>query len=215
MDHQHQSRDADMSVVKRSVMTLYAHPLDIYCHRVRITLAEKAMSVDTVNIDPASPPDGLLQLNPYGTVPTLTDRELVLYHHGIIEEYLDERFPHPPLMPVYPVARAKSRLMIYRIEHDWYDLYRQICAQHEVEKATKALADSLLSLEPVFADSPYFLSEEFTLVDCCIAPLLWRLPSLGIDVPKKYKSINTYMDRVFNRPAFQTSLTPEERELRD
>jgi stringent starvation protein A len=205
-----------MSVVKRSVMTLYSNSLDIYSHRVRIVLAEKAMSVDVINVNPAAPPESLVRINPYASVPTLVDRDLVLYHHHVIAEYLDERFPHPPLMLVYPVARAKSRLMVYRIERDWYSLYQQLCGQHPDQAQARAmLADSLLGLEPVFADSPYFLSEEFTLVDCSIAPLLWRLPQLGIVVPKKYKAIHAYMQRVFERPSFQTSLSEAERVMHE
>src|ERR1700722_17135226 len=172
---------------KRSIMTLYSGALDIYSHRVRIVLAEKGVSVEVINTDISDKDklEDLLELNPYDNSPTLVDRELVLYDANIIMEYLDERFPHPPLLPVYPVARAKSRLMIYRIDRDWYSLYKTILEGNAktIKTARNELKEGLLSLAPVFADAPYFLSEEFTLVDCCIAPLLWRLPSLGVEFP--------------------------------
>jgi RNA polymerase-associated protein len=208
-----------MTILKRSIMTLYSGDLDIYSHQVRIVLAEKGVTVDIINVDENNPSEDLLELNPYNTLPTLVDRELVLYQARVIMEYLDERFPHPPLLPVYPVARAKSRLMIYRIDRDWYSLYRTILESPANTKAVKnaktELRDGLISLAPVFADSPYFLSEEFTLVDCCIAPLMWRLPSLGIELPNTAaaKPVNEYMKRVFKRECFQISLTEAEREL--
>lgn len=205
-------------MTRRSIMTLYSGELDIYSHQVRIVLAEKGVAVDVVTADVHAPLDDLLDLNPYNTLPTLVDRELVLYHAGIIMEYLDERFPHPPLLPVYPVARAKSRLMVHRIEHDWYNLVAIIQSNAEAsDDAREELYNALMTVIPVFSNSPYFLSEDFTVVDCVIAPLLWRLPSLGISLPfsTKAKSIAKYQDRVFKRNAFQVSLTDAERELRD
>lgn len=207
-----------MTMMKRSIMTLYSGALDIYSHQVRIVLAEKGVSVDIVNVDDRHPCEDLVDLNPYNTLPTLVDRELVLYNAQIIMEYLDERFPHPPLLPVYPVSRAKSRLMIYRIEHDWYNLVQIIERGEEgAESARQELKNALLTVIPVFSNSPYFLSEDFTLVDCVIAPLLWRLPSLGIELPysTKAKPIAKYEERVFKRTAFQASLTDAERELRE
>ena len=208
-----------MTILKRAIMTLYSGDLDIYSHQVRIVLAEKGVNVDIVNVDENNPSEDLLELNPYNTLPTLVDRELVLYQARVVMEYLDERFPHPPLLPVYPVARAKSRLMIYRIDRDWYSLYKTILEGNSktIKTARNELKEGLLSLAPVFADSPYFLSEEFTLVDCCIAPLLWRLPSLGIELPNTStsKSVHEYMKRLFKREGFQASLTEAELELRD
>jgi len=206
-----------MTVLKRATMTLYSGEVDVYSHQVRIVLAEKAVNVDVINVDANHPCEDLLELNPYGTLPTLVDRELVLYHARIIMEYLDERFPHPPLLPVYPVARAKSRLMIYRIVQDWYQLAELIAkgTSKEAKEARSELKEGLVSLGPVFADSPYFLSEEFTLVDCCIAPLLWRLPALEVDIPKTAKATYAYMDRVFSRESFQVSRTEAETELRE
>ncbi len=206
-----------MIMLKRSIMTLYSGPLDIYSHQVRIVLAEKGVTVDVLNVDTNHPSEDLIELNPYNSLPTLVDRDLVLYKSRIIMEYLDERFPHPPLLPVYPVARAKCRLMIYRIEHDWYSLVSKIESGNpkQAETAREELKNGLLAVMPIFANSPYFLSDDFTLVDCVLAPLLWRLPQMGIELPKTAKAIVKYKSRVFKREAFQASLTEAERELRD
>ena len=201
---------------KRSVMTLYSGALDIYSHRVRIVLAEKGVSVDVVHINSNDKLEDLLELNPYGTTPTLVDRELVLYNANIIMEYLDERFPHPPLMPVYPVARAKTRLMIYRIDREWGDLIRKIETGKaaEVQTATKELRNYLVKLAPVFNSSTFFLNEEFSLVDCCIAPILWRLSAWKITLPPEAKAVHKYAERIFARDSFQASLTEAEQDLR-
>lgn len=200
-------------MLKRSVMTLYSGALDIYSHQVRTVLAEKGVSVDILNVDENHPCEDLGELNPYNSLPTLVDRDLVLYQAQVIMEYLDERFPHPPLLPVYPVARAKSRLMMYRIKRDWYSLLPKIEAGDDAARAE--LKNSMLTIAPVFDEMPYFLSEEFTLVDCVIAPLLWRFPLLGIELPRSAKSIFNYQQRVFERESFQVALTEAERELRE
>ena len=205
-------------MLRRSVMTLYSGALDIYSHQVRIVLAEKGVSVDVLNADINSPSEDLAEINPYNSLPTLVDRELVLYQSQVIMEYLDERFPHPPLLPVYPVARAKSRLMMYRVDRDWYSLLNDLNSDNDDIKtrASRDLCESLIALSPIFGEMDYFLSEDFTLVDCAIAPLLWRLPSYGVDLPKKQaKDILAYMDRVFARDSFQVSLTEPEREIRE
>lgn len=204
-------------VAKRVVMVLYSCESDPYSHQVRIVLAEKGVNVDIQTHDMHELPQQLVDINPYQSLPTLVDRDLVLYNAPIIMEYLDERFPHPPLLPIYPVARAESRKMLFRIENDWYKLMHFITQSeqpHLVQTARDQLRDSIISLAPVFADKPYFLSEEFSLVDCCIAPLLWRLPNLEIDLPAQANSIKEYMDRVFERDSFKTSLTDLEKELR-
>jgi RNA polymerase-associated protein len=202
---------------KRSVMTLYSGATDILSHRARIVLAEKGVSYEVINIEAHGKPEDLLELNPYGTVPTLVDRELALYETNIISEYLDERFPHPPLMPVYPVARAKARLIIYRFDREWMPLIRKLEAGkgNDVRAASKELASYISQLVPLFNSGPYFMGEEFTLVDCCIAPVLWRLPAWGITFsPAETKAINKYAERVFQRDSFQASLTEAEQELR-
>ncbi|EGN74857.1 stringent starvation protein A [Aliidiomarina shirensis] len=202
---------------KRSVMTLYSGKDDLFSHQTRIVLAEKGVTVEIAFVEQDNQPEDLLQLNPYAdNVPTLVDRELVLYKAQIIMEYLDERFPHPPLMPVYPVARGTSRLMMYRIERDWYALADTILkgTKKEAEAARQELKESLLALAPVFAEMPYFMSEEFTLVDCYLAPLLWRLPVYGIELAGAgAKEVKSYMLRVFDRESFRDSLTEDEREI--
>lgn len=203
---------------KRSIMTLYSGALDIYSHRVRIVLAEKGVSVEVINMDGNDKDklQDLYELNPYGSAPTLIDRELVLYDANIIMEYLDERFPHPPLMPVYPVARAKTRLMIYRIDREWGDLVRKIESTKSADNqiAKKELRNYLVKLAPVFNSSAYFLNEEFSLVDCCIAPILWRLSAWGIVLPPEAKAVNKYAERLFARDSFQASLTDAEQEIK-
>lgn len=200
---------------KRSIMTLFSDTIDIYSHQVRIVLAEKGVGVEISYTDPSNLSEDLLELNPYGTVPTLVDRELVLYKSHIIMEYLDERFPHPPLMPVYPVSRGTSRLMMHRIEQDWYSLAARIFrGEGDVESSRNELREAILSLAPVFAEMPYFMSEEFSMVDCYLAPLLWRLPALGIELSGTgSKEISTYMNRIFSRSSFKASLTDQEREI--
>ncbi|WP_107850923.1 stringent starvation protein SspA [Oceanimonas marisflavi] len=199
---------------KRSIMTLFSGADDIYSHQARIVLAEKGVSVEISQVEPDSLPEDMLELNPYGTVPTLVDRELVLYESRIIMEYLDERFPHPPLMPVYPVARGNSRLMMHRIDQDWYSLVARIQRGDKADEARKELREALLAIAPVFAEYPFFMSEEFSLVDCYMAPLLWRLPSLGIELSGRgAKEIKAYMVRLFERDSFQASLTEAERDM--
>jgi len=201
---------------RRSIMTMYSDPMDPYSHQVRIVLAEKGVAVDIKHVDVHQMSQEIFELNPYGSLPTLVDRDLVLYQASIIMEYLDERFPHPPLLPVYPVSRAECRRMMFRIENDWYSKMRIINdgTPEEAEKARNELRDSIIAISPVFSSSPYFLSKEFTIVDCCLAPLIWRFPMLGIDLPKSAKAIWKYADRVFARDSFQVSLSEHERELR-
>lgn len=202
-----------VSANKRAVMTLFSGANDMYSHQVRIVLAEKGVNVDIHYVTPDNMPEDLYEVNPYGNVPTLIDRELGLYRANIINEYLDERFPHPPLMPVYPVARGRCRLMMDRIENDWYTLARKVEAGDE--SAVQELKESILSIAPVFAEEPYFMSEEFSLVDCYLAPLLWRLPAWGIELDgAAAKDIKSYMLRVFERESFQASLTDAEKDIR-
>ncbi|WP_409525275.1 glutathione S-transferase N-terminal domain-containing protein [Nitrincola sp. MINF-07-Sa-05] len=207
-------------VAKRSSMTFFSDGDDQYSHRVRIVLAEKGVAVDVVDCKVEDMPEDLVGLNPYNTLPTLLDRDLVLYEPGVMMEYLDERFPHPPLLPVYPVARADSRLYMYRIQRDWCVHADTLLAgqadDETLERARKELRDSLVSIAPIFADKPFFMSDEFTLVDCCIAPLLWRIQVMGIELPEaQCKPLLTYMKRLFERESFQASLSEAEREMRD
>jgi RNA polymerase-associated protein len=202
---------------KRSVMTLFSGASDLYSHQTRIVLAEKGVSVEITFVDEDNWPVELPELNPYNTVPTLVDRELVLYNSRIIMEYLDERFPHPPLMPVYPVERGKSRLMMQRLDGDWYPLVDLIMSNDTAaaEKARNKLRDAILLIAPVFDHFAYFMSDEFTLIDCYMAPLLWRLPELGIDIGNdNVTGLKSYMVKVFERESFQASMTETEREIR-
>ena len=205
-------------VAKRSSMTFYSDATDHYSHRVRIVLAEKGVAVEIHDVDPDNKPEDLATLNPYNSLPTLVDRDLVLYEPNVMMEYLDERFPHPPLLPVYPVARAQSRLWMNRIEKDWAVLVETILTGKgkDVDAARKELTDSLVSTSPIFAELPFFMSEEFSIVDCCVAPILWRLPVLGIELNEKQcKPMLQYMERLFERESFQASLSEAEREMRD
>ncbi|MEM9243516.1 MAG: glutathione S-transferase N-terminal domain-containing protein [Pseudomonadota bacterium] len=205
-------------IAKKSMVVLYTGDNDVYSHRTRIVLAEKGIAVDTINSQHMeNQPEEIADLNPYGTLPILVDRELVLYESHIIMEYLEERYPHPPLLPVYPVQRAKYRLMMSRIERDWYSLF------HAIEKTTdqkllqqyrKSLLENLLGLKIMLEQTPYFLSNEFTLMDCYMAPLLWRLPVLGIELPKSAGILMNYAERLFSRPSFRKSLTESENEIR-
>jgi RNA polymerase-associated protein len=200
---------------KRSVMTLYSDPTDPYCHRVRLVLAEKNITYEVSDIDPLNVPEEVMELNPYGTLPTLVDRDLKLYESRIIMEYLDERFPHPPLLPVDPVSRSTSRLLMYRVDHDWYSLMDIILSgKKDAAKARKELRESLISTSPVFNAKPYFMSDEFTLVDCAIAPLLWRLQELGVEIPASAKGLHEYANRLFEKDSFIKSLSEEEQEMR-
>lgn len=200
-------------IAKRTIMSLYSNSDDIYSHQVRIVLAEKGVNVDILPVKVGETSKELMEVNPYGTVPTLLDRELVLYEARIIMEYLDERFPHPPLLPVYPVARAETRKMMHRVENDWYSLIALISKNDEA--ARNQLKESLLSLEPIFGSKPYFLSDEFSLLDCALIPLLWRLPKLGITVPDRCTGLQNYMQRMFARPSVQNSLTDSERQFKE
>lgn len=200
---------------RRALMTLYTGANDPYSHSTRIVLDEKNVPYDRREVDEGTQPEDLCEINPYGTVPTLVDRDLVLYDSKIIKEYLDERFPHPPLMPVYPVARARTRLMLHRVNRDWYTLMDKILdlrtPQVERDQARSLLQESLITISPLFREMPFFLSEEFSLVDCAIAPLLWRLPLMQIDIVPEAKGLKDYAKRLFKRDAFQSSLTAAER----
>lgn len=207
-----------MSLVanRRSVMTLFSAADCPDSHRTRIVLAEKDVTADVLNIDLMNTPEDLKDINPYNSVPTLVDRDLVLYDARVIIEYLDERFPHPPLMPVDPVARAKARLLMYRIERDWYQPLAELVSADKKSQSRwrKILRESVLSAAPLFAEArPYLLGEEFTLVDCSAIPVLWRLSSLGIQLPPAAKAMVDYSKRVFTRPSVRASLSEVERDM--
>ena len=200
---------------RKSVMTLFSDSTDIYSHRVRIVLAEKGINVEIIYVDPATPPEDLIELNPYASVPTLVDRDLVLYDSQVIMEYLDERFPHPPLMPVDPVSRGSTRMTLKRIQRDWDPLVDILerDSGSGVEKARKDLTESLIVVTPIFAQKPFFMSEEFSLMDCAVAPILWRLSKYKIELPASTKPLKDYCKRIFQMDSFRASLSDVEREL--
>ena len=210
-----------ISLSRRTSMALFSDPSDHYCHRVRIVLAEKGISSEMIesskdNIDPE-----ILEISPYATLPVLVDRDVCLFDSVTLMEYLDERFPHPPLLPVYPVLRANIRLYIKRIELDWGTRFDQLVDGNLKEAQAKKVRQELKSLVvsscALLKEKPFFMNDEFSLVDCCIAPMLWRLPSVGIEIPNdaKHKPLNLYMKRVFTMPSFIESLTELEREMRE
>ncbi len=201
---------------RRPVMTLYSEADCPLSHRVRIVLEEKSITADVISVDKNNLPEDLIDLNPYSSVPTLVDRDLVLYNSQIIVEYLDERYPHPPLMPVDPVSRARSRMTLQRIELDWYSLLGDLTGSSNAKAsaARKTIQDGLTLITPIFVKKLYFMSDDFSLIDCSLAPLLWRLSHYGIKLPAQAKPVQEYADRLFAREAFQASLTEAEKELR-
>lgn len=200
---------------RKPVMTLYSGSVDPYSHRTRIVLFEKDVECQIVFVEPDNKPAELAELNPYNQVPTMVDRDLVLYQSAIINEYLDERLPHPPLMPVDPVSRARARMMLFRFENDWYQLLPDIDSGDKklATRARHTIRDGLTVISPLFKEQPYVLGEEFSLVDCALAPLLWRLDKYKIALPRQAASMLDYAERVFDRKSFQLSLTELEREM--
>lgn len=201
-------------------MTLFSDPRDHYSHRVRMVLAEKGVTVDIVDVDPNNKPEDLAEINPYNSLPTLLDRDLVLYEANVIMEYLDERFPHPPLLPVYPVQRALSRLWITRVEREWSTRLDVLMTgkgrEAAITKARKELRESIVAVAPIFAEKPFFMNDEFTLVDCCVAPILWRLKVVDIQLPERScRPLLKYMQSMFDRESFRLSLTEAELEMQD
>ncbi len=205
------------SVRMRNTLTLFSSNDDVLCHRVRLVLAAKGVSYDSVPVDPQNPPEDLIDLNPYHSVPTLVERELVLYAASVVSEYLDERYPHPPLMPVDPLSRARIRLAMLRIEHDWVPQVQaiQLGNKTQAEAGRKRLKELLTASLPLFKASKFFLNLEMSLADCAMAPIIWRLQSLDVPLPKDGKAIEDYGNRIFRHPGFVRSLTDQEKKLRD
>jgi RNA polymerase-associated protein len=200
---------------RRSVMTLYCDAADPIGHGVRIVLAEKDINVDINYVDDENRPEDLNDLNPYDSILTLIDRELVIYDAQIMMEYLDERYPHPPLMPVDPVSRATNRQFRYRVIRDLYSILEGLASANEIAAANarKTIRDNLLAIAPIFSQHEYFMSDEYSLVDCCLSPLLWRLQFYGVKLTAPAKPILKYAERIFARNGFQASLSPFEREV--
>ena len=200
----------------RSTMALYSSDRSIHCHRVRFVLAEKGINVDIINIsDDESAAADLAELNPYNETPTLVDRDLLLHNAGVINDYLDERYPHPPLMPVDPVSRARLRLIHHRVIRDWYPMADKIenAEPAEADKARQQLTESIVAANDLFKHSDFVLGDELSLVDCTLAPLFWRLPVYGINLGKPGATVQGYIQRLISRRSFKVSLTRAEREM--
>lgn len=211
-----EEKEVAVSVRGRSTMALYSAETSLDCHRVRFVLAEKGINVEIVNIsEDESAAADLAELNPYNEAPTLVDRDLVLYDASVINDYLDERYPHPPLMPVDPVSRAQLRLVHHRVLKDWYSLARIIdsTSGKKAEQAAKQLKEGIIAANELFRMSQYVLSDELTLVDCTLGPLLWRLTHYGVKLGKPGASVEAYAHRIFSRFSFKASLTQAERDL--
>ena len=200
---------------RKPVMTLYSGAATVQSHSCRIVLYEKEVECQIQYVENGQHEE-LAELNPYNETPTLVDRELVLYGPQIINEYLDERLPHPPLMPVDPVNRGRARLMILRILRDWYELIDKAGGERPVldARSRQVFRDGLISISPIFHERPYMMGIEFSLVDCFMAPILWRLPLYGIDLPHQARPIAEYADRLFERDSFVASLSEAENEIR-
>ena len=195
-------------------MKLYAGSNCIYGHACRIVLKEKDVDCDVLN--PAADPEfDLTELNPYGESPTLIDRELVLYGDNVITEFLDERLPHPPLMPLDPIGRGGARLLIARLQRDWLSEVKRLLDEGKPldKKLKKSLWDGLLAMSPIFLTQRYAMGNEFSLVDCYLAPLLWRLSVMDVTLPRQGQAVMDYSARLFERSTFQASLNSLEREM--
>lgn len=199
---------------RRSIMTLYSGTDCVLSHACRIVLQEKDIECEVVYTDPTDTCQELAEFNPYYETPTLVDRDLILYDPFIINEYLDERLPHPPLMPVDPVSRAKQRLMIMRLKRDWFDSVRALQEDKRDNAAHKVIRDGLISISPLFTEQDYAMGDEYSLVDVILAPILWRLPVMNIVLPKQAQVVEEYAERLFARDAFQAGLSDTERDLR-
>ena len=209
-----------VSLSNRTSMALFSDPMDHYSHRVRIVMEEKGVTSEIIDSDMNDLSAEILEVSPYAELPVLVDRDVCLYDSLVLMEYLDERFPHPPLLPIYPNEKAECKLLIQRIENDWLPIIDKMMApnvsQKEFDANKKQLAALLSGIVLVLKEKPYFMSDEFTLVDCYMSAILYRLPYLGVTVPKSknFESIKKYQDKLFSRPSFDLSLTDTERDLK-
>ncbi len=198
------------------MMTLYSAATCPFSQRCRIVLYEKGMDFQIIDVDLHNKPEDLAVMNPYNQVPVLVERELVLHESNIINEYIDERFPHPQLMPPDPVMRARARLFLFRFEQELFSHVHTLESpgQKGADKARIAIRDSLSMLAPIFAKQKYMLGEDFSMLDVAIAPLLWRLDHYGIQLPKQAAPLLKYAERLFSRPAYIEAMTPAEKAMR-
>lgn len=197
------------------MMTLYSGTTDPFSHRCRIVLFEKGMDFEVIDVDLYNKPEDIAVINPYNRVPVLVDRDLVLYESNIINEYIDERFPHPQLMPPDPIMRARARQLLHTFEQEMFSHIEVL------EKGTKAadksrahVRDQLTQFAPVFTKQKFMLGDEFSMLDVAIAPLLWRLEHYGIELPKTAAALMKYGERIFSRQGFIDALTPSEKVMR-
>tara|TARA_B100000927_G_scaffold80034_1_gene63995 strand:+ start:307 stop:921 length:615 start_codon:yes stop_codon:yes gene_type:complete len=198
---------------RRSAILLFSLPDCLHSHRTRLVIKEKEISAELHEIDISNISEEIKSISPYDDFPTLVDRELVLQNSRVIIEYLDERFPHPPLLPVDPVARAKFRLALDRIEHQWYPEFNDSYNSGKIDNLfVEKIKSYFLEIVPLISDD-FFMSEDFGLVDCSLAPLLWRIKCLGIQLDKNKSVIDKYSERIFNRESFQASLSETERDI--
>lgn len=204
----------------RAGLTIVSDPVSAASHRIRLIVAEKSIEAEMVSVSfNEILPEDVLQLNPSGRIPTLLDRDLVLFDERVISEYLDERFPHPALMPIDPMTRAKLRLLIYRIETEWYarinDLESDSVSANKKKNAVKELKESISVLSPLFKQTDFLMSETLSLLDCAVLPVLWRLQNFSISLPEQAaKNIRDYAMNMFEREGFKASLSDYEKELR-
>ena len=206
--------DTNSLLARKNEMTLYSVTDCVYSHGVRIVLQEKEIECSIVYTDPLDTCEELAEINPYNETPTLADRDLILYDACIINEYLDERLPHPPLLPVDPVSRARLRLMVNRVNRDWISRLEGLDDENSKDQIRKDIYDGLISISPILAEQDYLLGDDYSLVDVFIAPMLWRLPFYDIKLPKQAKVVEEYAQRLFERESFQESLSEIERDLR-
>jgi stringent starvation protein A len=198
------------------MMRLYSGTVDPYSHRCRIVLFEKGMDFEVIDVDLTNKTEDLAILNPYGEVPVLVERDLVLSEANIINEYIDERFPHPQLMPADPVMRARARLYLYNFEKDLFNHIKDIESGEDerVERARKVIRDNLTQLVPIFSKQNYLMGDEYSMLDVAITPLLWRLGHYGIDLPSQAAPLLKYAERLFSRPMYAEAMTPSEKAMR-
>ena len=198
------------------MMTLYSGTTDPFSHRCRFVLFEKGMDFQVIDVDMFNKPEDLAVINPYNKVPVLVERDLVLYEANIINEYIDERFPHPQLMPADPVMRARARLFLHRFENELFCHIENIerGVQKAADKARLTVRNNLTQISVVFAKQKYMLGDEFSMLDVAIAPLLWRLDHYGIQLGKEAAPLMKYAERLFSRPAYSEAMTAAEKAMR-
>ena len=198
------------------MMTLYSGTTCPFSQRCRIVLYEKGMDFQIIDVDLYNKPEDLAVMNPYNRTPVLVERELILYESNIINEYIDDRFPHPQLMPADPVMRARARLFLFRFENELFSNVDAIegGTQKQAEKARQIIRDNLTQIAPVFVKQKYMLGEEFSMLDVAIAPLLWRLDHYQVQLNKQSAPLLKYAERLFSRQAFIDSMTASEKAMR-